>query len=453
MGNIALFLHQEEIAYQLNDSGSNFVIVHPDLLDNLQEAKSILKRDLTILCVHDYDGRPRSLPPAVRGFSDFIDAAGKVGESDVRRLRGDALDLNNTTLLPYSSGTTGLPKGVCLSHTNLTANVCQSSQAELNPIEPATKNYQDTVPLILPLFHIYGSVIVMMRPLLRGAKLITLPKFESASFLSTLEKNQNIVLHLVPPIILFLSSHPNVTDNHLDRIKLTMTGGAPCSGDDILRLRQRKDHPIVQGYGMTESSPLLTQSPIKSTKYASVGKVISNTEAKIVDTVGGKLLPPGETGELCFRGPQVMKGYHKKPEATAETIDSDGWLHTGDVGYVDDDGDFFVVDRIKELIKVKGFQVAPAELEGVLRGHPEIADAAVTALNCPRSGEVPIAFVIRKPNSKSNVSEKQLKEYVENKVAPYKQISKIVFLDQIPKSTTGKILRRQLKDMANKQYA
>uniref|UniRef100_A0A0K8SSC0 Luciferin 4-monooxygenase n=2 Tax=Lygus hesperus TaxID=30085 RepID=A0A0K8SSC0_LYGHE len=442
----------EEILFQLKDSGSNVVIVHPDQLANLLQAKEKLGSSIRVICVHDYDGRHRSLPPGVIAFSDFIDGESGGDDADLGRLLGVRQDVDSTALLPYSSGTTGLPKGVCLSHKNLTANVSQASYPDINPIEFATKNYQDTVPTILPLFHIYGASVVMMRSLVRGAKLVTLPKFDPKPFLKILETNDNIVLYVVPPIILFLSSHPTVSSLHLERLKLSMTGGAPCSAADIDRLRERKPHPIIQGYGMTESSPLLTQGTLNSTKYASIGKLVSNTEAKILDITTGNSLPMNENGELCFRGPQIMKCYHNRPEATAETVDADGWLRTGDVGYFDEEGDFFVVDRIKELIKVKGFQVAPAELEGLLREHPEVSDAAVTALPCSRSGEVPIAFVIPKPAAAESLKEVALQQYVAEKVAPYKQISKIVFVESIPKSATGKILRRQLKEIAQKEY-
>ncbi|XP_023708323.1 4-coumarate--CoA ligase 1 isoform X3 [Cryptotermes secundus] len=359
------------------------------------------------------------------------------------RFTGNAED---TAVLPYSSGTTGFPKGVMLSHRNIVSNIAQHNDSpEISTCEPALGSHQDVLPVIMPFFHIYGISIMLLSKLAQGVKFVTLPRFEPNSFFKLLEEHQATVLYSAPPLILFLASHPGVRPKYLQSLRRVVYAAAPLGSLDVERFLRRAppNTDVLQGYGMTEASPSVSHTVIGSTNYDSVGVPVPNTEMKIVDAETRTDLPQGEMGEICLRGPQVMKGYLNRPDATAEMIDRDGWLHTGDLGYYDKEGHFYVVDRLKELIKVKGFQVAPAELEEILRSHPDIDDAAVIGVPDERAGEVPRAFVVPK---RSQISEEDVKKYVAEKVSEYKQLKGgVKFLTSVPKSPSGKILRRLLK--------
>ena len=250
--------------------------------------------------------------------------------------------------------------------------------------------------------------------------------------------------HLVPPIVLALSKHPIVDNYKLPNLKTIFSGAAPL-GEELTRAcMDRLGCNVRQGYGMTETSPVTHSSPAPphTVKFGSVGVAAPNTECMIIDLESGVPLGPGERGEVCVRGPQIMRGYLNNPDATAQTIDSDGWLHTGDIGYADEDGHFFIVDRAKELIKYKGFQVPPAELEALLLTHPCIADAAVIPYPDDEAGEVPKGIIVLK----EPVEPQAILDYVAERVAPHKRIRHLEFIDKIPKSASGKILRRVLVD-------
>jgi acyl-CoA synthetase (AMP-forming)/AMP-acid ligase II len=340
--------------------------------------------------------------------------------------------------LPYSSGTTGLPKGVMLTHHNLVANICQ--------MEGLCYFYEtDTLICVLPLFHIYGLVVVLNMGLYSGSTIVLMPRFDLESFLQAVQDYEVTLAHLVPPIVLALSKHPIVDNYRLPNLKTIFSGAAPL-GEDLTRAcMDRLGITVRQGYGMTETSPVTHSSPAPplDIKFGSVGVPAPNTECKIIDLETGAPLGPGEKGEVCVRGPQVMIGYLNNPEATALTIDAEGWLHTGDIGYVDEDGHFFIVDRAKELIKYKGLQVAPAELEAVLLAHPSVADAAVIPYPDDEAGEVPKGIIVLK----EPIEPQALLEFVAERVAPHKRIRHLEFVDKIPKSPSGKILRRVLVEM------
>jgi len=298
---------------------------------------------------------------------------------------------------------------------------------------------------VLPLFHIYGLVVVLNMGLYAGATIVTMPRFELESFLKAAQDYEVSLAHLVPPIVLSLSKNPIVDNYRLPKLNTIFSGAAPL-GEELTRAcMERLGCNIRQGYGMTETSPVTHSSPAppRELKFGSVGVPAPNTECKIVDLSSGEALPPGERGEVCVRGPQVMKGYLNRPDATAQTIDSDAWLHTGDIGYADADGHFFIVDRAKELIKYKGFQVPPAELEAVLLTHPCVADAAVIPVPDEEAGEVPKAIVALKQACESEA----ILDFVAERVAPHKRIRYLEFVEKIPKSPSGKILRRVLVDM------
>nr|CAD7595426.1 unnamed protein product [Timema genevievae] len=330
---------------------------------------------------------------------------------------------NDVVALPFSSGTTGLPKGVQLTHRNLVANILQVTlRPHLNYQEPTTKTSQDAFLCILPMFHIYGLSFIMLTRLFHGVKLVTLPKFEATTFLSSIKRHKVPTLFVVPPIILFLGSSAMVKSHHLDSVRYLGNAAAPIGAMDIEKLHRKSPHiHVFQGYGLTETSPCVILMPKELNNISSIGHLVPNTEAKVVDLVTDLTLPAGGVGELWIRGPQVMKGYLDNIEATNDVIDKDNWLRTGDLACYDDDNLFYIKDRLKELIKVKGYQVAPAELEEILRSHPSVAEAAVIGVPDKRAGEVPRAFVV----CTTEVSEDELKNYVAGKVSDFKQLSEV----------------------------
>jgi len=250
-------------------------------------------------------------------------------------------------------------------------------------------------------------------------------------------------LFLVPPIVLGLAKHPIVDQYDVSSVRQIFSGAAPLGGEIAEAAAKRLGCGVAQGYGMTELSPVTHAVREGEYRAGSVGTLVASTEMRLVDPDSGEDAAPGERGEVWVRGPQVMKGYLNNDEATKLTIDDDGWLHTGDIAEVDDAGHTYIVDRLKELIKVKGFQVPPAELEALLITHAEVNDVAVIGVPDDEAGEVVKAFVVRSPGSE--VSEQTLKDFVKEHVATYKQVSIVEFIDAIPKSASGKILRRELR--------
>jgi acyl-CoA synthetase (AMP-forming)/AMP-acid ligase II len=342
--------------------------------------------------------------------------------------------------LPYSAGTTGLPKGVMLTHRNLVANLCQCEG--MRSFESYTE--QDVELAVLPFFHIYGMVVGLLLALAQGATVVTMPRFDMEEFLAAAQTYRATVLPVVPPILLGLARHPAVDRHDLSSVRLVFCGAAPLSEDAARAVSRRLGCTVAQGYGMTEASPATHMSPSreKNCKVAAAGWVLPNTEVMVVDPETLRPLGVGAPGELWIRGPQIMKGYLNQPQATAEAITSEGWYRTGDLGYVDGDGYFFVMDRLKELIKYKGQQVAPAELEALLLTHPAIADAAVIPSPDEEAGEVPKAFIAVQAGQ--HVSAEEVMAFVADKVAPHKRIRRVEFVEQVPKSLYGKILRRVL---------
>ncbi|MCX7890622.1 MAG: AMP-binding protein, partial [Rhodobacteraceae bacterium] len=298
----------------------------------------------------------------------------------------------HVVVLPYSSGTTGLPKGVMLSHRNLVVNVIQCDG--LVSLQPRERTLA-----FLPFFHIYGMQVLMNLYLARGGVLITLPRFELEAALRIMQDHRTFRLFVAPPVVLALAKHPLVDRFDLSALKVILSAAAPLGTDLAEACAKRLGVEVIQGYGMTELSPITHANPVGRGRPGSVGIAAPMTEVRIVDPESGRVLGPGETGEIVIRGPQVMLGYLNRPEATAAMIEPEGWLHTGDLGHVDADGYMYVVDRVKELIKVKGFQVAPAELEALIVAHPGVADVAVVGEPDEEAGELPVAHVVRAPGS------------------------------------------------------
>jgi acyl-CoA synthetase (AMP-forming)/AMP-acid ligase II len=343
----------------------------------------------------------------------------------------------DVVVLPYSSGTTGLPKGVMLTHRNIVGNICQANVPQ--------QLCEDEVVFCLPPFsHQYGLFLIAWT-LANGGTLVFLPRFDIRGFLRAVEDYRVTRAGLVPPVILALANDPIIDQVDLSSLKLINSGAAPLSANLILRCRERLNCNVIQSYGMTETSPA-THSQLASDPspvLGSIGPCLPNTECKIIDVATGGELGPEQQGELWIRGPQVMKGYLNRPEATAQTIMPDGWLRSGDLGFADESGNFTIVDRLKELIKYKAHHVAPAELEALLLAHPAVADCAVIPSPDERAGEVPKAFIVLKADA-TEVTPEELKAYVADRVASYKKVRRLEFVDQIPKSASGKILRRVL---------
>jgi acyl-CoA synthetase (AMP-forming)/AMP-acid ligase II len=349
----------------------------------------------------------------------------------------DAADPEDIVVLPYSSGTTGLPKGVMLTHRNLVANLCQVREVQ-------SLAEGDTVIGVLPFFHIYGMTVIMNQALARGATVVTMPRFDLDAFLGHIERHGVTKAHLVPPIVLALAKHPAVDDHDTSSLRWINSGAAPLGAELADACAERLGCLVVQGYGLTETSPVTHAVPVETAENrpGSIGPAVPSTECRIVGVTTGEDVAPGEDGEVWIRGPQVMRGYLGDEQSTADTLDADGWLHTGDIGHADEDGWFYLVDRLKELIKVKGFQVAPAELEAVLLDHPEIADAAVIASPDEEAGEVPKAFVVVADGSSLDAD--AIRAFVAERVASYKQVRLVELTTEIPKSASGKVLRRVL---------
>ncbi|MGH2734424.1 MAG: AMP-binding protein, partial [Actinomycetota bacterium] len=410
----------EELAFQLNDSKAKFLVTIPQFLDRALEAKD--KSGVEELFVL---GEGEGAIP----FTELMGTSAPAQvEIDPRK---------DLVVLPYSSGTTGFPKGVMLTHHNLVANILQAEQCQL--VGP-----DDTLIAVLPFFHIYGMNVIMNIGLHRGATIVTMPRFDLEQFLQLIQDHKVTRAYLVPPIVLGLTKHPIVDQYDLSSLRLIMSGAAPLGSELATACGDRVGCYVMQGYGLTETSPVthvIPEDPAKN-KPGSIGPVIPNTEAMVADPATGEELDPGELGEVWIRGPQVMRGYLNNDEATKVTIDGEGWLHTGDIGKVDEDGYFFLVDRLKELIKYKGFQVPPAELEALIITHPKVSDVAVIGVPDEEAGEIPKAFVV----ATEELTPDELMGWVAQHVAPHKKVRRVEIVDEIPKSASGKILRRVLKE-------
>ncbi|MFN8590859.1 MAG: AMP-binding protein [Thermomicrobiales bacterium] len=405
----------EEMATQLTDAEARFILTIPDRINEVREAAGAQVQEIFVV------GEATGTTP----FTMLQAADGPWPSSKIAPAR-------DVAVLPYSSGTTGRSKGVMLTHQNLIAGVLTWQAV-------GTIKSDDVAATIYPFFHV-GGIITLNYFLSNGATLVIMPRYNLRSFLQMLEDQRVTRAALAPPVILDLVQQPMVDDYDLSRLELIHWSAAPM-GEDLSRLcRDRLGCSVKQMYAMTEAVPMHLVPTEWQDRPASGGPPVPNTSCKVIDVETGTELGAGETGEICVRGPQVMKGYLHNPAATAQTIDAEGWLHTGDLGCVDADGWIYITDRLKELIKYKGYQVAPAELEAILLTHPAVADCAVIPSPDEKAGDVPKAFIV----PKSEATAEELMAYVAGRVAPYKMVRRLEFIDAIPKSASGKILRRVL---------
>jgi acyl-CoA synthetase (AMP-forming)/AMP-acid ligase II len=418
-------LTADELASQLVDSRARLLVTVPELLE---KATAAAERSL-IEEIFVYAEAAGATP-----FASLICAGVEPPLVSID-------PVNDVVALPYSSGTTGLPKGVMLTHRNLVANICQCTYPEAYAKTDAEYERERAIAA-LPFFHIYGLVVIMNIPLWRGATIVTMPRFDLAEFLRLIQDYRITRAWVVPPIVLAMAKHPLIDDYDLSSLEYMNSGAAPLSAELEVACGKRLGCRMQQGYGLTETSPVthFVSDKLAGTMPGSIGPAAPNTEYRIIDVATDQDVHGGEPGELLIRGPQVMKGYLNNPQATALTIDADGWLHTGDVARVDEDGSLWIVDRIKELIKYKGYQIAPAELEALLLTHPSIADAAVIGVPNEEAGEVPKAFVV----ASGPITPDEVTRFVAEHVAPYKKIRAAEIVEEIPKSPSGKILRRVL---------
>ncbi|GLW69824.1 AMP-dependent synthetase [Kitasatospora phosalacinea] len=416
-----------ELAGQLRDSDARWIVTTADLLPVARQAAA--EHPVAEIFVCD----------AAAGHRSLADLAATAAPEPEPRI-DPAADL---AVLPYSSGTTGLPKGVMLTHRSVSTNLVQVD-ALLGPAPG------ERVLAVLPFFHIYGLTALLNRPLRARSTVVVLPRFDLEQFLSAIQRHRIEAVYVAPPIVLALAKHPLVDRFDLSSVRYVLSAAAPLDAELAAAAARRLGLPhLLQGYGMTELSPVTHVVPPGEPHppVGTVGRLAPGTELRVRSLdAPHRDLGPGEDGELLLRGPQLMAGYLGKESDTAATVDPEGWLHTGDVGRVDAEGWLFVVDRVKELIKYKGHQVAPAELEALLLTHPGIVDAAVVGVPDAHGAEHPKAYVV--PAFGCELAEQEVVEYVARRVAPYKKVREVEFLEAVPKSASGKVLRRELRARA-----
>src|SRR6266487_4330853 len=421
---------EREVAYQLSNSEAVAILVQQELLPLVQAV-----RTETPVLEHI----------VVVGSGQYVPRAGTLLFSHLLRTHPPASPTiepgwEDVVALPYSSGTTGLPKGVMLSHKNLVCNAVQS-------VATARITFEDRLLVFVPLYHIYG-IMLMGLAAMTGARIVLMERFDADKCLQLIQEQRITILYSVPQVLAVLNDWPRLHDYDLHTVRFTQCGAAPVPPALARRFEELTHIPVMTSYGLTEASPGTHSNPVydpRLMKVETIGLPIHDTRQKIVDIETGQIeLGVGGEGELIVQGPQVMQGYWKAPEATAESL-RDGWLYTGDIGWRDEEGYVTITDRKKELIKYKGFSVAPAQLEALLLEHVAVADVAIIAKPNEEAGEVPKAFVVLR-SGYENQGADELMVWVNGKLATYKNVREVEFIEAIPRNPSGKVLRRVLKE-------
>ncbi|KAF2266284.1 4-coumarate-CoA ligase 2 [Lojkania enalia] len=428
----------DELAFQLKDSGAKALVTQLPFLENAiaaaEKVKIPLDRVVLIGDQRDPNGK----------FKHFTSIQNISRSARYRRTKVKPND--DLAFLVYSSGTTGHPKGVMLTHRNIVANTMMIKAGESGNLSWE----KDRLLAFLPFFHIYGLTCLIHQSLYSGFQLVVMPKFDLEDFCRIIQEHKVTFAYVVPPVVLLLSKHPVVSKYDLSTVRMMNSGAAPLTKELVEAVHNRLKIPVKQGYGLSETSPTTHTQPWEhwNKTIGSVGTLLPYQTAKYMSPEE-KEVAPGEIGELWIKGPNVFKGYLNNPEGTAHALTPEGYFKTGDIGYQDKDGNFFITDRVKELIKYKGFQVPPAELEGILISHDNINDVAVVGIYNPEQAtEVPRAYVVPS-KGKTDTHAQEIVEWLNAKVANHKKLrGGVRFVEEIPKSVSGKILRRVLKDKA-----
>lgn len=425
----------EEICRQLTDCNACLVVGDPLIEKTIQEALTLYKKP-----THLVINGASSISSAIN-LQHILDDP-TIPYADPVQLSG-----NEVAILPYSSGTTGPPKGVAISHNAINAHMINFTHPLTFGHKETTADQQDASLCVLPFYHMYGMMPIMAIGLFKGLKLVCIPKFNPDTYVDTIYKHKIATLHLVPPMMNFLINSPTATAERLASLDVLFCGAAPVPPSGAKAIIEKLGRPInfQEGFGMTETI-ITALVPRGADRLGTIGKVLPNILAKVVDLTTGETLPAHTDGEICYKGPTMMIGYHNNPKATAETVDEEGWLHSGDVGRYDEEGFIKIVDRTKELIKVKGLQVSPSELEDIIRQHPGVLDVGVLGIPDDRLGEAPRAYVV----AKDGVTEDSINEFLDPRISRHKKlVGGIKFLDSLPKSPTGKLLRKELKKLVS----
>lgn len=415
---------EREIAGQLEDCAASFALTDSSLAARFEGAsRGNLPADRLIAL------GPRGESGGLC-LQDLVKTA--TGEEDM-----PPVSPSRPAVIAYSSGTTGVPKGVMLSHENLVANLAQFRHQDPVPI-----THEDIFLNHLPFAHIYGMNVLMAEAVFVGATQVIMSRFDPEELLRLISARRATLLFTVPPVLLALNRDPEIRKHDLSSLRYVNSGGAPLPPEVAREFRALTAVPVKQGYGLTETSPAINTDFYARPEVESIGPPLSDTEERVVDVDDpDKVLGPGEVGELVVRGPQVMMGYWRDTERTRQVL-RDGWFYTGDLARMDERGYVYIVGRTKEMIKYKGFTVAPSELESLLLEHPQVQDCAVVGVPDPEAGEIPQAFVVRKPGGTADCE--ALMEFLRGKVAGYKRVRRVEFVASIPRSPSGKILRRRL---------